>query len=311
VVGALDRAGAAMLERDRRTGVRAKPPAAGRGLVDRVTDDGVAEREAPGRAAGSYERPLEQLVERVQGRRVVQLRDLRRQRRPERVTDHRRRIEEPPCLRRQPPQLRGQRRPDRGRHRVAADARAARLSFRAHQLLEVERVASAVAIHRVSTLPDQRARLRLAQRAETQPRSRCGHQRRRELTGPRRDGEQHRSRRRAVGERGEHVERSRVRPVDIVEADHERPHRREPLEQVTQGAVDAVAIAGQRPAAEHGQDAGQRGGVGQAEACQPPFSGVREVPVERLRPQRVGQVRLVLGGARRERRAALGRRVAE
>ena len=65
VVGALHRPGAAALERDGRAGVRAEPPAAGRGLVDRVADHRVAEREAPRRPAGPHQRPGEQLVERA------------------------------------------------------------------------------------------------------------------------------------------------------------------------------------------------------------------------------------------------------
>ena len=51
---------------------------------------------------------------------------------------------------------------------------------------------------------------------------------------------------RAAQERGEQLHRRGVRPVDVVEGEHERPARREPLEQLAHRAVGAVALVLQR-----------------------------------------------------------------
>ena len=111
VVRPLDGPGPAPLERARRSGVRAEPPAARRRLVDRVADDRVAEREAPRRPARADQRPGQELVERRQG--VTELGHRRRQIELERVAGHRRRLQEPPRVRAQPAELRRHGRGDR------------------------------------------------------------------------------------------------------------------------------------------------------------------------------------------------------
>ena len=66
VVRPLHRSGTAALERRRRAGVGAEPPAARRRDVDRVADDRVAEGEAARCGARPHQCSREQLVERVQ-----------------------------------------------------------------------------------------------------------------------------------------------------------------------------------------------------------------------------------------------------
>jgi hypothetical protein len=56
-------------------------------------------------------------------------------------------------------------------------------------------------------------------------------------------------------ERRERLDRGGIGPVEIVEAEHQRPPCGEPLQQVAQRAVGAVAVERRRPRA----GAGQRG----------------------------------------------------
>ena len=79
-------------------------------------------------------------------------------------------------------------------------------------------------------------------------------------------------------ERGERLDRPRVRPVHVVEADDQRGVGRDPLEMVAQLAMELVAVG---PA-------------------------VREPALQRLAPQRVRQVGLVLRRPGGEHAAPLG-----
>jgi hypothetical protein len=114
-----------------------------------------------------------------------------------------------------------------------------------------------------------------------------------------------------VRERRERVDRGRVGPVDIVQAQHQRAGGGEPLQQIAQRAMSAVAVARRGLAREWGQRRqrrGERAGVRQPEPAQPPLAELSQVIIECLRPERVGQVGLVLRGPRGEHRAALRRR---
>ena len=75
--------------------------------------------------------------------------------------------------------------------------------------------------------------------------------------------EQHRGGGRLAQQGGEQVDRGRVRPVDVVEDEHERLRRGEPLEQRARRPVHAVALVlehrrgGRRALRERGQDLGE------------------------------------------------------
>jgi hypothetical protein len=71
VMGALERRDAARGERARAALVRAEPPAAGRGLVDRAPHERMPEAEAPRHVGLAHEVEAEQLVQRVQCARLV------------------------------------------------------------------------------------------------------------------------------------------------------------------------------------------------------------------------------------------------
>ena len=97
--------------------------------------------------------------------------------------------------------------------------------------------------------------------------------------------------------------------MDVVEADDQWARRGQPLEQVAERAVGAVAV-GARPLAnaQRRQHADQRVLVREPEARHASLAHRGQVAVERLGPERVGQVGLVLRRARLDHRAALGRR---
>ena len=142
------------LERPRRAGVRAQPPAAGRRHVDRVADERVAEGEAPRRAGRPHERARQQLVERAQRGCLGELGDLGGETRAR--TDRRRprprRAAGAPRARGPPARPPGRRRPRPGRS-VRGRRAAAGAGAHARELLEVERVAAGL-------LVDRRARSR-------------------------------------------------------------------------------------------------------------------------------------------------------
>ena len=91
-----------------------------------------------------------------------------------------------------------------------------------------------------------------------------------------------------------------IGPVDVVEADDEVVERRKPLEQVAQRAMRAMAVG------DRGAEARQPLRVRQPEPLDAALAQLGQVAVERVGPQRVGQVGLVLRRARREHRAPRG-----
>ena len=89
--------------------VRAQPPPAGRRLVDGSADERMAETEAPRDVRVAHEVEPEQLVERVERRRLGQLRCGRDELRIERVAGDGRALEHPPCLSGEQSELLGER----------------------------------------------------------------------------------------------------------------------------------------------------------------------------------------------------------
>jgi hypothetical protein len=94
--------------------------------------------------------------------------------------------------------------------------------------------------------------------------------------------------------------------VDVVQAQHDRAGRGEPLEQVAQRAVNAMPVSRGPAAGDGGQHRGERSGVGQPEPGQAALAQIRHVAAERLRPERVGQVGFEFGRARLQNRVAGG-----
>ena len=317
VVSALHRPGATALERDRRPGMRAKAPAARRRRVHGVANHRVTERE-PARDTGrAHERPREQLVERPQRRGLGELSHLGGQRRLEWIARDRGRVEHPARVGRQPGQLRRQRVRDCGRNRgvrrdVGARVRAAR---HARELLEIERVAPAQRVDRRGGRTDQLRRLGLVQRRRCEPghailahrvRERRG-ERRGSLPLSERHGQQHRGGWRPAHQRRQRIDRCRIGPVHVVHAQNERANGREPLQQVAQRPVRAMAISRRRLAVGVGErrhDDAERTRVGNPKTRSPTFARLCQVGLERVRPQRVREVCLELGGAPPEHRAS-------
>ena len=168
-------------------------------------------------------------------------------------------------------ELAGERRRDRGRHGNACDLDGivaldrdrseCPVAARPPELLEIEGVPAAVAIHRCGgsglDVREKRGGLRLRQGLERDPSCRGRRKRRREAR--RRLSRTERKREedgcvRATAQQGcDELDRSLVAPVQVVEDDDEWPVLREELEERPRGAVRAVALvgdgAGERPPA--------------------------------------------------------------
>ena len=144
------------------------------------------------------------------------------------------------------------------------------------QLFQVEGVTAAVVVQRsrnclVHRRVEQLRRLGTGQGAEIESgqrvRSPCPLEGRRQsprcLAGPERHRDQDGCIRRAAQERPDQLDRGGVGPMDIVEGKHQRRRRRQALEQLTGGAVAAVALvldcalSGNRELGERGKDDGE------------------------------------------------------
>ena len=300
VMGARDQPGAAPLECGGGARVGGQPPAAGRALVDGVAHDRVPEREPARPVCRPHERAGQQLVERAERVGLGDAGGLSGERRLERIAGHRRALEQQPRLVRQGGQLGAQRQRQR-----LGDAR------RPRELLEVERVAAAQRVDRRRVGADQLPRLGLAERRERQGgdaslAARRGQRRvdgRRPATLPSGDREQHGAARRTAHQRGQRVDRRAVRPLHVVEPEHERAGARQPLEEVAQRPVHAVAV-GRSALAEQRK----RLRIGEAEPREPPVVEPAQVRIDRLGPHRIRQVLLELRGRRAEHEAVVRRR---
>ena len=246
VVRALDRPRPPPREPLRRSPVRAEPPPTRGRFVDRVPHHRMAEREPPRSAASPDEAAEKKVVERREGRAVSQLGHLRRQVDVEGVADDRRCLQQPPRVRSQPAQLRRQRRRDGRRHGPVAARGNSVLAGSADQLLEVERVAAAVGVDGVGARGDELARLQRAQRPHPDHRRALE----RELAGAGREREQDAARRRPVDQRQQRLARGWVGPVDVVEADDQRPRSRQLLQPRAQPTVGPVAVVTGEPLAQ-------------------------------------------------------------
>jgi hypothetical protein len=320
VVGALNRPRAAALERLRRPGVRAESPGGWRCRVDGVANDRVAKSE-PARCRGRpNQRGAQQLVERVQHRPLGQLGHRGGQLGLERVAGNGGRVEYQSLVGRERSQLGAQRGRDCRRHRVVDCAGGGLLrGVHARELLQVEGVAAGLRVDGRGRLADELRRLGLAQRRQSQLEYavfsvRAGERERQavgQLAFAGRDREQHRRAGRPVQERRDGVERCRVGPVHVVHPDDQPAGQGQPLEQIPQSPVRSVAIARRRlrlSPRERGQHHPERRGIGEPHPGHLVVAHVREMVVEGLGPQRVGQIALELRGARTEHGHAVRRR---
>ncbi len=194
----------------------------------------------------------------------------------------------------------GRDRPGRGRVPFAPGGR--RGSAAPRELLEVERIAAAHGIEAGHVAAHQHRGLVLGERQEREAGDAVlahrGGEGRRERAGERalahREREQDRAGGRPACERRERVEGAGIGPLDVVEAEHQRASGRGALEQVAQGAVEAVAI-GRRRVAERGQHGGERRRVREPQPPDGAFPQCLQQRAERVGEHRVGQVGLELG----------------
>ena len=262
MVGALGCAGAPRGECVGCASVGREPPTGRCSLVDGPSDERVPEDELARHRCRANEVAGDQLIEGAEALRVRELGDRCREIGLERLAGDSRAPEQCLLLRRQRSDLLRQRGRDGSGYGNACDigvdaggvdrGRQSPFLARAPELLEVERVAAAVAIDRRGLarleIAEQQVRLRFGERLEHDPlrggHRECGRQRRRSGRGAKADCEQHGCIRLAAQQGGEQLERRLVAPVQVVEDDDERLLAREQLEQPADGPVGAVALVG-------------------------------------------------------------------
>ena len=261
-------------------------------------------RGTPGLA---HESGGQQAVEQLQRGAVVELRRGRGEIGLERIARHRGALEQPPRARVERSQLAVDRLGDRSRQ--------VRDRPRAHELLDVERVAAALAQDRVAlggghVRADQRQRVDRVQRPEIEPQHRAlplrgaealGQQRG-DLGAAHRDRDQHAGAGRASQQRHQQLQRGRIGVVHVVQREHQRLRGREPAEQLEHGAMRAVALGGEhrRGGLEIGERREYAGELRRLQAAQAACVERSQVRVERVDERAVGQVALELGGPARE-----------
>ena len=188
----------------------------------------------------------------------------------------------------------------------------------ARELLEVERIATALAVDRSGCarveVAEQERRLLLAEALEDDPPECRDRERRRKVPGRLRgtegEGDQDARPRGAPEQCRKQGERRLVGPVQVIEDENERAFVREELEESAHGAMGAVALVGDRPGggsrprSQPGQDPRQLADrLGVPGFAQPVFlrGGVR---VERVDPGAEGLLALELRRAAGEHQVA-------
>jgi hypothetical protein len=186
-------------------------------------------------------------------------------------------------------------------------------------LLEIERIAPALLIQRaddwiVDGLADQLGRLAPRQRSQLDPVKhpiavvaieRCRH-RRRQLTRSRREHHQHTGGRRAAQQRAHQLRRRVVSPMEVIEDEHQRLGRREPLKQLAHRPVDPIPLDLKCRATTNdkrgqgGKDLAELGAHVVVETMQPARLKASDVVVERVHEHPERQVALLLRPASSE-----------
>ena len=234
------------------------------------------------------------------------------------VTDYRRPLEHAPCADREKCELLGQRARNRRRHveipgRELSNACGVLKGERSGELLEIERVAAAFLIESgcgvvIDRFTEELSSLVARQGANIDaqqcPRAVRSLERAGEALGrvTRSDGQrdEYRRCRRPAQQRTEQLYRSDVSPVEIVEHEHQRPARRQSLEQLAHRPVSAIALvlerclSGRREPSERGKDERQLGTNIIVECLEATRLKPRDVLVERVHEHPEGQVALKL-----------------
>jgi hypothetical protein len=254
--------------------MRLYAPAGRHRVVDDPPHDRMAEAEASRYGSRPYEVGVHQLVQQRKRHPLGALGDRRDKAGVEGFADDGRGIEHDFVLRPQATQLVGDQRADARGDRRVLDARLAtrgvgrRARSAPRQLIEIERIAAALAVNsllsgRVQRRTEQRPGLLRAERwqfeAAAKPCARARLERGDQACGsaPRRDRYKERSTEAAKNMRKD-LDRGRVGPVDVVERQQHRLRLCKPLEQRPDRIVDAIALAAIRRDGPSGPEAGQR-----------------------------------------------------
>ncbi len=229
----------------------ADSPARLRRLIDRPPHEGMAKDEFVAQPACVHERQIVKLIQSLQHLRLAQLGDFGDGRGLEDAADHRCSLDNRSCLVREQVQLPGDRRDDRGRDRnagavspVVADLDPAGGSS---ELLKVERVSAAFGNHLLARRAVEAGSDELTARLGWQglevddrpwalvrlvsPRRVEGlAERGARLPGPVGQDEEHRPPRRPSEQVGKELDRRRVSPMQVVEAQNHRARDGQPFE---------------------------------------------------------------------------------
>ena len=310
VMRALGRRGAAGGQRGRGPGVRRELPATRRRLEDRAAHERVAEDEAPRHRGRAHEIERQEPVERREPLGRGQLRDHGCETGLERLAGDGGGVQQRALLPRQGCELLGERRRDGGRHPVPRSVAvrhpvAPRVPAVARELLEVERVASAVTVDGRDRarleIAQQLPRLRLAELAERHAPDRGHRERGRQpggrLARPEGEREEDRRPRAAPQQRPDQLDRCGVAPVQVVQHEHQGTVGGQQREQRADRPMAAVALVG------HGLPARAAGGTQRGEDLAELEDDVqrlqvepvrRDVRIERVRPDAEGKIALEL-----------------
>ena len=299
-------------ERRGGAGVRLQPPRLAGAVVDRAPHQRVAEAVAARHVGRAGDARGEQVVDRRQRVGVAEPGGGGREVEVERLAGH-------GAAPREQAGALGQARdllPERGRDgRRHADgvrllARRGGGHARARELLQVERVAAALAVQeRLGGGAEQRVGLRLRERAELdagdQPVApgglERGEQAVRNLTGAERERDQHPGGRRAAQQVGDQLQRGVVGPVDVVEDEDDRlrPSPSAAAARARRGTRGSARPAGRRRRGPGGrrQHARELGHPLADQRLQAALAQRRDVVVQRVDPDRERQIGLQLGAA--------------
>jgi hypothetical protein len=236
-------------------------PASRGGLVDRQPHERMPEPESPRHLRLPDEIELQELVDGVHRRRLGRRSRHGSQLGLERIARHRCAFEHQARRPREHRELLGQRSGDRGRHLDdlgqlhGAGAGHGREIQRSRQLLEKEWIATTCFVERrgrggVDGETEECTRVGQTQRPELDPGQHplamCPRGRRRQALSrrvrPHPEGREHGRSWRSAQQRPQQFDGRRVGPLDVVQHQNQRPRPREPLEEITDRTMAAIAL---------------------------------------------------------------------
>ena len=238
-------------------GVGADPPTAGSAVIHGAAHDRMAKAESSGRGGGADQVELEQLIEGREHRRDVLLGDRADELGFERVAGDRGRPQGHARLPGNAPELLLDGRDHRTRDGFRRTVRSRPLAAsprgtRTRQLLDVERVAAALAVEArsvngIDIAGDQRLRVLAAERHERQQSADTGARGSLKLSEEPRRRLSKRNRHQqwaaeATQQVRQHLDRAGVGPVHVIEGQHQRLAPRQPLEHAADRVMQPVAL---------------------------------------------------------------------